>query len=95
MYLELTGRKLWPPTNSLASRLDDASGGRLSRWKWFAKNPPPDSGITYHADGLLTALETRDRVEATLVRANLRPVAIGARYLKFERLPPSPKPPGT
>src|SRR5438309_1045945 len=28
MYLDLTGRKLWPPTNGFAAELDDAIGGR-------------------------------------------------------------------
>jgi hypothetical protein len=87
MYLELTGRRLWPATNRIALELDDATGGRLTRWKWISPSPRPDSGITYHADGALTAAEVKDRVEAVLDRANLRVVPVGTKYLRVQSKP--------
>src|SRR5204862_19357 len=83
MYLDLTGRELWPPTNGLAAQLDDAMGGRLHRWKWVARGPQPDSGIRYHADGAFTAAETKARLEEALARAKVAVAPFGARYIRI------------
>jgi hypothetical protein len=90
MYTELTGRKLWPITNSLASRLDESSGGRLSSWKWISPAPQPDSGIRYHADGMLRAAEAKETLEAALTHANLQLLPVGTKYLRVQTLKPGP-----
>jgi len=83
MYLELTGRKLLPITNGILAQLDERLGGRLSRWRWISPAPRLDSGITYHGDGLLSAAETKIRVESALRRAKVELIPVGRRYLRI------------
>jgi hypothetical protein len=88
MYMELTGRRLWPTTNSLASELDEATGGRLSRWKLVTANPQPDSGISFHADGALSAAEAKAMVEAALTRANVQLLPFGKKHFRVRTTAP-------
>jgi len=89
MYMELTGRRLWPKTNGLASDLDEATGGRLSRWRLVTPHPQPDSGISFHADGVLSATEAKSVVEAALTRANLQVIPIGRKYFRIRTTVPA------
>lgn len=95
MYLDLTGRKLLPITNGILTQLDEKLNGRLSRWKWTTPAAQPDSGITYHGDGLLSAAETMARVEAALRRANWALIPVGKRYLRVQVAGPGLQPIGT
>lgn len=88
MYMELTGRKVWPNTNRLASSLDEATGGRLTRWRLIAPAPQPDSGISFHADGALTAAETKVLVEAALTRANVQVTPVGRQHFRIGKAGP-------
>jgi hypothetical protein len=87
MYMELTGRRIWPDTNGLGASLDEATGGRLSRWKLVAPVPQFDSGISFHGDGVLSAAETKAALEKGLTRANLQLVPVGKKYFRIQLLP--------
>lgn len=89
MYMELTGRKVWPNTNGMTSALDGATGGRLSRWKLVAPSPQPDSGISFHADGALSAAETKAMLEAVLTRANLQVIPVGRMHFRIRTAGPA------
>ena len=54
MYPELTGRVPISFRGGLPDTLDDYSARWFSRHGFVNRKSPPDSGITYHADGLLT-----------------------------------------
>ncbi len=86
MYLELTGRKFWPATNGFVSRRDEASGGRLTRWRLINPIPQLDSGIAFHADGALSAAETKAKLEAVLRRANLYLIPVGMSYFQIQTM---------
>jgi Na+(H+)/acetate symporter ActP len=64
IYEDLTGRKQLPRTETLSERMDDFSGGRLSRWHWVKRTGPRAlDHISYHVDGLWSATEVKDWVE--------------------------------
>jgi len=84
IYMDLTGRKLFPPTNGVLDRWDEAVDGRLSRWKLIPPLPAFNSGITFHADGALRASELKDKIEAILMRSHLQPVSVGKRYFRLQ-----------
>jgi hypothetical protein len=89
VYMDLTGRGLWPDTNGLAAKLDGIAGGRFRRWNWINRAPQPDSGIIYHADGALRADDTKARIEAVFAQANLRCIPVGERYLQIRAAAPA------
>jgi hypothetical protein len=87
MYAELTGRRLLPLTNSPLERLDDLAGGRLSRWRLVRRPLPPNSGLSFHRDGRLSAVEVKEELEAVFARRGIRVEPVGAGYLRVVRPP--------
>jgi hypothetical protein len=90
MYADLTGRELWPAAKPLPQKLDHLSGYRLSRWGWIKLTPPPDSGIRYHRDGVLSATEAKEQLEAAFNRLGLASVQkgnAGFRLIELSSVP--------
>jgi hypothetical protein len=83
MFMDLTGRSVWPNTNGLRSELDEATGGWLSRWKLVAQAPQPDSGISFHGDGALSAAEAKVLVEAAFTRAGVELIPVGKKHFRI------------
>ena len=90
MYAELTGRNLLPRTTDLLERLDDLSRERLSQWRLIRRQPRPSSGIEYHRDGSLSALEVKERLESFFNTQGLAPVPEGSGNLRIVRLESNP-----
>jgi Na+(H+)/acetate symporter ActP len=78
MYAELTGRVQLPRNGSAAERLDDFVGHRLSRWHWISRSG--GAGIQYHADGLSSAAETKERLELLFRQNGILVVPEGSKY---------------
>ncbi|HKS36156.1 MAG TPA: cation acetate symporter [Verrucomicrobiae bacterium] len=81
-YAELTGRTLAPRNTGLLARIDDFLGGRLSRWnlvKPVAKTP---SGVFYHRDGLFSAIEVKERLEAVFKTNGIVVAPEGAKHFR-------------
>jgi hypothetical protein len=83
IYSDLTGRTLLTRTNRFSERLDAWTGGRLSSWGFVRRPIPPDSGITFHADGLYTAAEIKKSVEQLFRTNGLAVIADGQRHLRI------------
>jgi Na+(H+)/acetate symporter ActP len=84
IYADLTGRLPLPRTNGLAEKLDDVSGGQLSRWRIIKPAPAPDSGITVHGDGYFTAEQAKKAVETFFRTNGFVAMAEGKRHFKLE-----------
>lgn len=83
VYAELTGRQLLPNTNSIAERMDDLLGGKLSQLKLVARTPSVDTGIREHADGPFTAAEVKSSIEAHLRTNGLAVVSAGEKNFRL------------
>ena len=83
MYSELTGRRLFPSTNSLLASVDDFFGESLSRWHIVKRAQQPDSGISYHADGQWSAGELKERLEAVFKGAGLVATPVGKKHYRI------------
>jgi hypothetical protein len=86
MYAELTGRVPTSFRGGLPDTLDDYSAHWLSRHGFVRRKSPPDSGITYHADGLLTVQEQKEALETYFNSRGLRIVPQGRKYLALSKL---------
>jgi Na+(H+)/acetate symporter ActP len=85
VYAELTGRQLVPNTNSVAERVDELLGGKLSQLKLVARTPLADAGVREHADGPFTATEVKSAIEAHLRTNGLAVVPVGEKGLRVDR----------
>jgi Na+(H+)/acetate symporter ActP len=81
-YAELTGRTLLPRSESPLARVDDFLGGRLSQWGLVTRHPSPRRGVFYHRDGLVSAIEVKDALEALLRHHGLVVVPVGEQYFR-------------
>ncbi len=87
VYSELTGRRLVPNTNSVAERVDDLLGGKLSQLKLIARAPAPNTGVSEHADGAFTAEEVKSAIEAQLRTNGIALIAVGNKAFAAQRAP--------
>ena len=85
-YSDLTGRTLLPRTNRLAERIDEFCGGRLSRWHLIKPATRPDTGVDYHRDGLFSADEVKEHLEALFNANGIRVAAVGRKYFRAVKL---------
>jgi Na+(H+)/acetate symporter ActP len=81
-YAELTGRTLVPRNTGLIGRIDDFFGGRLSRWKLVKPPSKTSSGVFYHRDGLFSANEVKERLEALFKTNGLVVVPESAKHFR-------------
>jgi len=63
IYSELTGRIRAPKDQHSCRKHRRVPGRRLSRWHWM-RPASPAAGIQYHADGLRSARELKENLEA-------------------------------
>lgn len=90
IFADITGRQLWPRTNSVSERLDDLLHGQLSRWKLVQRAPKPDVGVSYHRDGFFTASEVKDTLEALFKTNGIALEPVGRKYFRVRTGRPSP-----
>ena len=82
IFCDLTGRQLLPRTNSVAERVDELLFGQLSRWQLIRPAAKPDPGVRVHGDGLFTAREAKETMEAVFRTNGISVLAVGEKYLR-------------
>jgi hypothetical protein len=80
--VEITGRQMLPHTESLAERLDDWLGGKLSRSQYIRSAPSPDTGVRVHRDGSMTAPELLALATEICATNGVTLVPVGERYFR-------------
>jgi Na+(H+)/acetate symporter ActP len=90
IYADITGRQLFPRTNGIAERLDDALNGRLSQLNLVKRAPEPDSGVRVHRDGYFTPAEVKETVETFFKTNGLALAPEGERYFRVVNRSESP-----
>jgi hypothetical protein len=81
MYAELTGRRWLPATNSSMANMNLVWRDRLARWGWM-RSAYQSGTIQYHADGIHTAREIKEDLEALFKRREMVIVAQGEKSFR-------------
>jgi hypothetical protein len=82
IVVEITGRQMLPRSESLAERLDDWLGGRLSRSQYIRSAPASDNGVRVHRDGPMTAPELLALATEVCSTNGVTLVPVGEKYFR-------------
>lgn len=82
MYGELTGRERLPSAKSMLQKLDESCGYRLSRWRLVTPARAPDTGVSWHRDGRLSARELKEQLETIFEENGLVIVPVQKTYFR-------------
>jgi Na+(H+)/acetate symporter ActP len=82
IYADLTSRQLLPRTNSIVEKVDELLFGQLSRHQWIQPAVRPDSGVRVHGDGLYSAREVKETMEAVFKANGISVLPVGDKYLR-------------
>jgi hypothetical protein len=86
MYEELTGRTLLPRRGGWGQKLGEAARDRLSGLGLMKRKAHPSTGILVHGDGLFSALEVKESLEALFRTNGIAVIGEGDNYFRAIRI---------